>query len=72
MHIEQNFFENIINTITDVPGKTKNNIKSRTDVADICDREELHLQPGLSGKTVKPKKQSSFLLCIKQECCVNE
>jgi len=25
------------------------------DVADICDREELHLHTGLSGKTVKPK-----------------
>jgi len=55
MHIEKNFFVNIINTIMDVHGKTKDNVKSRMDVVAICDREELHLQPGPSGKMVKLK-----------------
>jgi len=45
----------------DVPRKTKDNVKSRMGVAYICDREELHLQPGLSGKTVKPKA-TKFIL----------
>jgi len=44
IHIEKNFFENIINTVMDVQGKTKTNVKSKMDVADIYDREELHLQ----------------------------
>ena len=42
MHIEQNFFKNIINTIMDLYGKTKDNAKSRMDVAEVCDRPELH------------------------------
>ena len=33
MHIEKNFFDNLINTILNVPGKTKDNIKSRMDLA---------------------------------------
>ena len=44
MHIEKNFFENIMNTILNVPGKTKDNIKSRLDLPDICSRSELHIQ----------------------------
>jgi len=43
MHIEKNFFENAINTIMYVHGKTKDNVKSRMDVTDICHKEELHL-----------------------------
>jgi len=38
IHVEKNFFENINNTIMDVHGKTKDNAKSRMDVAEICDR----------------------------------
>jgi len=55
MHIEKNFFENIIDTIIDVHGKTKDNAKSRMDVTEICDTQELHLHPGPSGKPVKQK-----------------
>jgi len=33
MHIEKNVFENIFNTVMDVKGKTKNNIKARLDLA---------------------------------------
>jgi len=43
MHIEKNFFKNIINNIMDVDGKTKDNIKSRMHVAYDCGREEVHL-----------------------------
>jgi len=34
----------------DAHGKTKDNAKSRMDVAEIYDRQELHLHPGPSGK----------------------
>jgi hypothetical protein len=33
MHIEKNVFENIFNTVIDVKGKTKENIKARLDIA---------------------------------------
>ena len=33
MHIKKNMFENIFNTVMDVKGKTKDNIKARLDIA---------------------------------------
>ena len=41
MHIEKNFFDNIFNTILNVPGKTKDNLKARYDIREICHRPEL-------------------------------
>ncbi|XP_023639601.1 uncharacterized protein LOC111830945 [Capsella rubella] len=43
MHIEKNVFDNIINTLLNVQGKTKDNMKSRLDLVEICARVELHL-----------------------------
>jgi hypothetical protein len=43
MHIEKNVFENIFNTIMDVKGKTKDNIKARLDVALFCNRKNMEL-----------------------------
>ena len=36
MQIEKNVFKNIFNTVMDVKGKTKDNIKARLDVALFC------------------------------------
>ena len=44
MHIEKNFFDNIINTLLNVPGKTKDNTNSRLDLRTICARSELHIE----------------------------
>ena len=33
MHIEKNIFENIFNTVMDVKGKIRNNIKAILDIA---------------------------------------
>ncbi|XP_020880754.1 uncharacterized protein LOC110228285 [Arabidopsis lyrata subsp. lyrata] len=49
MHIEKNFFDNIINTILDVLGKTKDNLKSRLDLPDICERPELYVMDNGKG-----------------------
>lgn len=46
MHIEKNFFDNVMNTVLNIPGKTKDNVKSRMDLATICKRPELELQRG--------------------------
>ena len=35
MHIEKYFFDNLINTVLNVPGKTKDNAKSRMDLPDL-------------------------------------
>ncbi|XP_048617051.1 uncharacterized protein LOC106405520 [Brassica napus] len=44
MHIEKNFFDNIINTLLNVPGKTKDNKNSRLDLSALCSRIELHIR----------------------------
>ena len=41
MHIEKNFFDNIFNTILNIPGKTKDILKARYDIREICHRPEL-------------------------------
>ena len=52
MHIEKNLFENIINTVVVVNGKTKDNAKSRMDVVELSARPELDLHPGPSSKPI--------------------
>ncbi|KAK9088769.1 hypothetical protein Scep_027851 [Stephania cephalantha] len=43
MHIEKNVFDNIFNTIMSVTGKTKDNVKSRQDVQELCHQPSLHM-----------------------------
>ena len=66
MHIEKKFFENIINTVMSVEGKTKDNAKSRADLNVICDRPELEMDQ-VTGRYPKAcytlDKQSKQVLC---------
>ena len=41
MHIENNVFANVFNTIMDIKGKTKDNEKTREDMKKLCRRHEL-------------------------------
>jgi len=59
MHIEKNVFENIFNTVMDVKGKTKDNIKARLDVALFCNRQNMELVRDES-RVIKPR--ASFVL----------
>jgi len=43
MHIEKFFFDNVFNTVMDVKGKTKDNVKARLDLAEHYRRPELEL-----------------------------
>lgn len=43
MHIEKNMFENIFNTVMEVKGKTKDNIKATLDIALYCNRKNMEL-----------------------------
>jgi len=59
MHIEKNVFENIFNTVMDVKGKTKDNIKARLDVALLCNRKNMELVCD-GSRVAKPR--ASFVL----------
>ena len=43
VHIEKNFFDNLMNTILNIQGKTNDILKSKLDLVDICARSELHV-----------------------------
>jgi len=59
MHIEKNVFENIFNTVMDVKGKTKDNIKAIIDIALFCNRKNMELVCNGSRVT---KPRASFVL----------
>ncbi|XP_047333830.1 uncharacterized protein LOC124937589 isoform X1 [Impatiens glandulifera] len=59
MHIEKNVFENIINTVMNVKGKTKDNLNARKDMFLVCNRPELHVDPNTTSR--KPNKASYSL-----------
>ena len=46
MHIENNVFENVFNTVMDIEGKTKDNEKAREDMKKLCRRHELKKDEG--------------------------
>ena len=52
LHIEKNFFDNIINTLLNVPGNTKDNKNSRLDFPALCSRSEVHIKD--DGKVLVP------------------
>src|SRR3954466_3748357 len=60
MHTERNLFMNVFNTIMDVNGKTKDTVKGRHDMADLCSRPELEITHNAKGNPVKPK--ASYML----------
>jgi len=43
MHIEKNMFENILNIIMDVKGKTKDNIEARLILMFVCNCKNMEL-----------------------------
>ena len=63
MHIEKNFSENIINTVMDVSGKTKDDIQARMDMSILCSRQELSLTTrGSTDRLCKPKAKFALSL----------
>jgi len=59
MHIEKNMFENIFNTVMDVKGKTKDNIKARLDMALYCNLKNIEL---VYDESRVAKLRASFVL----------
>lgn len=44
IHLEKKFFDNLMNSVLNVKGKLKDNVKSALDLVDICSRSELHVK----------------------------
>ena len=55
MHNEKNMAEAIWNTCFDIGDKTKDNVKARLDLAQICNRPSLHLVQRNNGKWDRPR-----------------
>jgi len=51
MHIEKNVMDNILGTILDIKGKTKDNLAARLDLQEMGLRPKLHLFTAVNGKT---------------------
>jgi hypothetical protein len=54
MHIEKNVLDNIIGTLLDMKGKTKDNLKARKDLCKMGLRPELHPIIKANGRTYMP------------------
>jgi predicted amino acid-binding ACT domain protein len=69
MHIEKNVFDNVFNTVMDIKGRTKDNVKARKDLKEVCKSRGLELQEQSNGKMKKPKANYTFTLEQKREVC---
>ena len=54
MHIQKNIYDNILGTLLNIKGKTKDIFKARQDLEDMNIRKELHLIKRSDGKYVMP------------------
>jgi hypothetical protein len=54
MHIEKNVIDNILGTILDIKGKTKDNLEARKDLQEMRLRHKLHPFTAKIGKTYMP------------------
>jgi hypothetical protein len=54
MHIEKNFMNNILGTILDIKGKTKDNLTARLDLQEMGLRPKLHPFTAANDKTYIP------------------
>ena len=70
MHVEKNFSKNIMDTVMDVPRKTKDDIKIRMDIFILCNRQELNLATkGSIDRLCKSKAKFALSLAQKRAVC---
>jgi hypothetical protein len=65
MHVTKNVFDNIIGTLLDMPRKSKDGLKSRTDLVQFELRPELHPVSRPNGKYFLPP--TSYTLIAKEK-----
>lgn len=72
MHVEKNLMDNILGTILDIKGKTKDDFVACTDLQEMGLRHNLHPYTGDDGKiylpaachTMSNKDKTNFLKVI--------
>ena len=69
MHIEKNVFDNVFHTIMDNKDRTKDNVRARLDLQEICRRPDLHLESIANGKYRKPKASYCLSRSQKDDVC---
>ena len=52
MHLEKNVFESTIDVLLDIKGKTKDGLKSWTDLVNLGIRHDIHPQPSKQNRKV--------------------
>jgi hypothetical protein len=67
MHQERNVAESIISMCFDFTGQTKDNIKARRDLAELCDRPHLELRQNPSGYESRPRALYCLMLKEREE-----
>jgi hypothetical protein len=60
MHNEKNIFDNMLKTVMDVKGNTKDNVKARHDLLKYCNCPELCISREGNGKLSIPKACYTF------------
>ena len=70
MYIEKNAFNNFFNTMIDIKGKSKDNIKARMDLREYCKQLELEFVDIGNGRIYKLKAKFSFT--IDHKCIISE
>ena len=68
MHIEKNICDNLVGTILNIDGKTKNTIKARKNLANLKIRKELHIQE-IGNKRVKSHASYTLTAAEKVDFC---
>jgi hypothetical protein len=69
MHQEHNMGEGIISTYIGFPGKTKDNMKARQDLAELCNRPSLELKVNVDKPRIsfclKPQQRKEVMQWMK-------
>jgi hypothetical protein len=68
MHNKKNMFDNVFNTVIDVKGKIKDNLKARRDLKVYCYRPELLVRGASEGRVSVPKVCYSLTVEEKVYC----
>ena len=71
MHVKKNFSENVSNTVMNVPDKTKDNVKVRLDMEELCARDEFYIRTRKKGVIRTSRKRSTHYPWNKDGHCVN-
>ena len=68
MHIEKNVCDNLLGTLLNIEGKTKDTTNARLDLQDLNIRKDLHLQRQ-GTKLVKPHVAYTLTTSEKLDFC---